>query len=379
MKIYLVKGKQLKKYIRNSPSNTVLNNLKMYLINARGYLYSFNNKKIQYSPLIKLYDNLIQDISKRNDSSVEMIIPKCIYQTWKTKELTGNYEIASKSWRVINKNYKYELSDDFDSREFIKNNFTTDVLRAYDKLIPGALKADLWRYCKLYIEGGIYADMDLVCLKPLEKYFFGDFDMVTVLDLTESGGGIFQGFLAVSKRNIILKNLIQECIDSINSENYYEETLVVDNYGNIKCKGALAITGPLLFKKVLNKMSRNLDLKTGTNIIRDIKIRLFKYNKNDTISFNNDTLFKHRYTNYTNPEDKIYYAKMWDNKTVFRNSIGNQLTKYKKLNLNHFIEFQTIHYNYNNIENIYSIFTFDSKLYLMVKNNNDAKLYFFFR
>ena len=33
-----------------------------------------------------------------------------------------------------------------------------DVLNAYDSLIPGAYKADLFRYLVLYREGGVYLD-----------------------------------------------------------------------------------------------------------------------------------------------------------------------------------------------------------------------------
>ena len=44
-------------------------------------------------------------------------------------------------------------------REFISKYFNKDVLEAYDTLLPGAYKADLWRYCILYKMGGIYMDI----------------------------------------------------------------------------------------------------------------------------------------------------------------------------------------------------------------------------
>ena len=47
---------------------------------------------------------------------------------------------------------------------FIKSHFSKRVLYAYDKLIPGAFKADLWRYCIIYINGGIYIDIKYECL-----------------------------------------------------------------------------------------------------------------------------------------------------------------------------------------------------------------------
>ena len=376
--LYLNKDK-ITKYIRNKPSKKVLEKLKDFLVRSKGYIYSKNKNENNYKSniIIKIYEKMILDIDNSSELSKKMIISKCFFQTWKTRNLEGNYKLASNSWQTLNKTYKYELSDDFDCRDFIKNNFTSDILNAYDKLIPGALKADLWRYCKLYIEGGIYCDMDLVCLVNLEDYFFSDYDMVTVLDLKMSGGGIFQGFLAVTKKNIIIKNLIEGCIESINNDKYYEDSLVMDGDGNLKCKGALSITGPLLFKKVLKKINRRLVLKEGHNIVGDTKIRLFRYNKNDTITFNNEILFKHRYVNYAGNNDASYYAELWENKKVFRTTIVNKFTKNKKIDLHYYSEIKDLHYNNISPKEIFTIFTFNEQLFLIVKNKNDVKLYFF--
>jgi len=45
--------------------------------------------------------------------------------------------------------------------EFIAREYPPDVLMAYDRLIPTAFKADLWRYCVLYKYGGVYLDAKL--------------------------------------------------------------------------------------------------------------------------------------------------------------------------------------------------------------------------
>jgi hypothetical protein len=54
----------------------------------------------------------------------------------------------------------YLFCDD-DCREFIRKEYPPDVLMAYDRLIPTAFKADLWRYCVLYLYGGVYLDIKL--------------------------------------------------------------------------------------------------------------------------------------------------------------------------------------------------------------------------
>jgi hypothetical protein len=58
------------------------------------------------------------------------------------------------------------LFNDADCRAFIINEYPPDVLTAYDRLIPTAFKADLWRYCVLYKYGGVYLDIKLAEVPP---------------------------------------------------------------------------------------------------------------------------------------------------------------------------------------------------------------------
>lgn len=51
------------------------------------------------------------------------------------------------------------LFNDAECRAFIEREYPPDVLTAYDRLIPTAFKADLWRYCVLYKYGGVYLDV----------------------------------------------------------------------------------------------------------------------------------------------------------------------------------------------------------------------------
>jgi mannosyltransferase OCH1-like enzyme len=92
------------------------------------------------------------------------MIPLKIFQTWYTKDLPYNMKQNVDKLKTSNPEFEHYLFDDNDCREFIKNNFHESVLKAYDKLIPGAYKADLWRYCVLYIHGGIYMDIKLNCI-----------------------------------------------------------------------------------------------------------------------------------------------------------------------------------------------------------------------
>ena len=91
-------------------------------------------------------------------------IPLKIFQTWETKSLPKYMKNVSDTIRKCNPEFEYFLYDDKDCEKFIEKNYPFDVLTAFNTLIPGAYKADLWRYCILYFYGGIYIDIKF---KPL--------------------------------------------------------------------------------------------------------------------------------------------------------------------------------------------------------------------
>jgi hypothetical protein len=90
-------------------------------------------------------------------------VPLVIYQTWYTKQLPPKMKQYIEYLKHKNPEFDHYLYDDNDCRNFIKDNFDNYVLDAYDRLIPGAYKADLWRYCILYKQGGIYLDVKFYC------------------------------------------------------------------------------------------------------------------------------------------------------------------------------------------------------------------------
>jgi mannosyltransferase OCH1-like enzyme len=100
--------------------------------------YKNNNPKINIRQLVTPF----QFKQTYND-----IIPLHIYQTWHTKALPTHMFNNVVKLKRSHPRFTYHLFDDNDCREFIKDNFSSEVLWAFDKLIPGAYKADLWRYC----------------------------------------------------------------------------------------------------------------------------------------------------------------------------------------------------------------------------------------
>ena len=168
------------------------------------------------------------------------IIPLTIYQTWSTKELPPKMMENLEYNKFLNPEFKFVLYDDNDCREFIKKNFDAEVLYAYDKLIPGAYKADLWRYCILYINGGIYMDIKFHCVNGFkfisltEKEHFPT-DVKISEYPSEHNKAVYNGFMVSLPKNQRLLNAINQVVKNVKN-NYY---------GN----SPLDPTGPVMFGK----------------------------------------------------------------------------------------------------------------------------------
>ena len=67
--------------------------------------------------------------------------------------------LANLNFNRVGEDCIHYLFNDSDCRTFIMREYPPDVLIAYDRLIPTAFKADLWRYCVLYKYGGVYLDV----------------------------------------------------------------------------------------------------------------------------------------------------------------------------------------------------------------------------
>ena len=166
------------------------------------------------------------------------MIPKVIYQTFETKEMPMGMSQAVESWKQKNQDYQHQLFDAKDRVEFIKQHFNADVLDAYYSLIPGAFKADLWRYCILYKNGGIYADADMICELPLKDLIEEDDRFIISRDDPMALKWLTNGFICAEKEHPVFKLAIGKIVE--------------------KCKAKqlefyLDYTGPALLGKCLNE------------------------------------------------------------------------------------------------------------------------------
>ena len=202
-----------------------------------------NSKTPYYSHLWnkrKIYDDVsvlsISSSDKNDNSDSTAIIPLKIYQTWYTKDLPEILQTTVNTLKEQNPEFEFYLYDDNDCREFIQTHFDHTVVEAFDKLIPGAYKADLFRYCILFIQGGIYIDIKYYGIHGFKFISLIDKEYL-VTDIKSSGEGIYNALMICKPRNPFLEKAIEKIVENVSNKYYGDSTLDP--------------TGPLLLRKII--------------------------------------------------------------------------------------------------------------------------------
>jgi mannosyltransferase OCH1-like enzyme len=224
------------------------------------------------------------------------IMPLNIYQTWHTKNLPKKMFENIYKIKSIHPNFQYFLFDDNDCRNFIKKYFNNEVLWAFDKLKPGAFKADLWRYCILYEKGGIYLDIKFKCINNFNLIALTEKDHF-VHDINQTG--IYNALISSKAKNPILLECINKIVENVKN-NYYGESM-------------LHPTGPMLMENFFDsKKKSDIELKLETVDLNGLHQHLINYNGNYILCI---------YDNYRNDQKKYqkneHYSILWNNKNIY--------------------------------------------------------------
>lgn len=228
------------------------------------------------------------------------MIPKIIYQSWKTKKLDPKMEENVSKLRSMNPEYEYALFDDDDCRMYLLDNFGENYANAFDSLIPGAFKCDFWRYAILYKQGGVYIDIDMVPEKPLSEILKDSYEFVSVVDRPWHGmTGIYQAFLACVPGHPILLTSLELSFANIVSRKDAD----ISN---------LCITGPCVVGTAMNLFWNRLDTNTPIKPGK-YKNGIFLYDFNGKIvtDKDGDVIFRNKFDGYTggsyDSRDTDYY------------------------------------------------------------------------
>ena len=142
-------------------------------VKLNGHSYDITQEDVNKETIVIKYENSEgqeDEIMKYPLGNI-ICIPLKIFQSWHTLNLPPKMNDNVQLLKLQNPEFTHYLYDDEMCREFIKENFEEDVLNAYDKLIPGSYKCDLWRYCILYKYGGIYLDIKYKCVNDFKLIF----------------------------------------------------------------------------------------------------------------------------------------------------------------------------------------------------------------
>lgn len=230
-----------------------------------------------------------------NKDRIQNIIPLNIYQTWHTKNLPHNMSRATSLIRINNPKFNYYLFDDADCEDFIRKNFKHDVYDCYKRLIPGAYKADLWRYCILYVYGGIYLDIKY---QPHNNFKFINLTEQEHFCLDIDGKNIYNAIMVCKKGNPKCLLAIQLIVQNVKTR-YYGVS-------------SLDITGPGLLARCIETTDKSVDMQ-HVLINNDFNKRIINY-KGYAIMI--------QYPNYLNESkthSKIdHYSSLWIKRRIYR-------------------------------------------------------------
>jgi len=163
-------------------------------------------------------DTYYMDMYAKRAIFAHVTIPKIIHQTWATNALPPCLQDTVNSLKSANPDWEHRLYDNAASRAFIAENFPADVLWAFDTLVPGTFKADLFRYCVMYIHGGVYLDIKYA---PVDGFSFNEFwNKGQDIFVFETPGIVYQGFFMCRPRDQRVRRAIWTAVQNVKEKHY---------------------------------------------------------------------------------------------------------------------------------------------------------------
>jgi mannosyltransferase OCH1-like enzyme len=238
------------------------------------------------------------------DVSKEYKIPFIVHQTWVSKESIPPeiIQVMDKN-KQKNPNFEFKFYSDHDCYNFIKENYPSEILKAYEAINPdySAAKADLFRYLCLYKYGGIYLDIKSSIKHNLENVIYPDDDCILLTcDVNKCGSEFRKNFkwphyeqwaLIFEPGHKYLKETINQIVNNILLNN-------IPN-GNNPFEKILLLTGPDAYSEAIYNYRINNN-----------------YNKSDRI-YNISKLFQYKPVGYN------HHKKLYKNKKHYSQDNGN--------------------------------------------------------
>lgn len=144
-------------------------------------------------------------------------IPPIIFQCWKTTEVSMEMGQALQTFKN-QPGYQHFFFSDKQCYEQILTDYGKRHADAFALLVPGAFKADFWRYLVLYKYGGIYSDAKASLLVNLDDIIRPQDELILVRDVPASC--LLNAFIACKPGHPVLKIAIDRCLHNIENRLY---------------------------------------------------------------------------------------------------------------------------------------------------------------
>ena len=266
------------------------------------------NKVLSYKDFLSQY---------KENKDIESI-PKLICKTskWNLSDLPGDVLDIYHKLLELNPNHTFVYFDDDDCLDFIET-FYPEYIKHYNKVIPTAYKADLFRYLFLHKHGGCYGDMTQEIFVSYDS-ICDNFKRVICRDTVTNELGLYNALMCTMPSDPLIDRVLDICKKNIEDENY--------------TKSPLGITGPIALGKAFIELYKLDCILLGEN--NDSLILDFCKQENEEVIVDTRTkeiigtpksknhsklLYKHK-TMGLSPFS-THYHDMWWRKTVFRINI----------------------------------------------------------
>lgn len=149
------------------------------------------------------------------------MIPKIIWQTYKTPQPPAISTDCIKSWLIKNPEFAWYYFDDTKCDQFIKDHFSQEFYEMYCALPLGIMRSDIWRIAIVYVYGGIYADLDTECIVPAKEWINDEDDLIVGIE-THWGTLANYVFAAAPKHPAVLAAL-EFAVELYNSPGFMDK------------------------------------------------------------------------------------------------------------------------------------------------------------
>ena len=248
----------------------------------------------------------------------DAVIPLKLHLFWHDKILPPKMQQNVELLRETNPEFEVIVYDNEMVCEYIKANFSGDVLHAYDTLIPISFKSDLFRYCVVSKEGGIYLDIKFEPINGFKLMHFVKYRQVwasetaniasTGIFISVPGNPILRRAIDMIKYNVA-NRIMGQWPSSVTGPWLLTYVFTSFSDGKIKIFGDSMFKLKMVLKGNIDSSDPNMDLSNkiyltrngsgGDDIDKSILVPVFQFYRGYRIELKN-----------LSPQ--LHWTKMWE-------------------------------------------------------------------